>query len=171
MSSEIKNRVSESSIKTIDLEKFYPKGNREFVDISHWLENGLVLREKEFRKKIESHKWISFKDKYVAIGCSTNAILPSWASLLVASNLEPYAKKIVHGSLKELENIIIEEVIKTLDIKPYIDKPVIIKGCSDNFIPENAYVQLIILLKTVSRSLFYGEACSSVPIWKRPKTN
>ena len=171
MSSEIKNRVSESSIKTIDLEKFYPKGNREFVDISYWLDNGLVLREKEFRKKIESHKWISFKDKYVAIGCSTNAILPSWASLLVASNLEPYAKKIVHGSLKELENIIIEEVIKTLDIKPYIDKPVIIKGCSDNFIPENAYVQLIILLKTVSRSLFYGEACSSVPIWKRPKTN
>ena len=171
MSSEIKNRVSESSIKTIDLEKFYPKGNREFVDISYWLDNGLVLREKEFRKKIESHKWISFKDKYVAIGCSTNAILPSWASLLVASNLEPYAKKIVHGSLKELENIIIEEVIKTLDIKPYIDKPVIIKGCSDNSIPENAYVQLIILLKTVSRSLFYGEACSSVPIWKRPKTN
>ena len=171
MSSEIKNRVSESSIKTIDLEKFYPKGNREFIDISLWLDNGLVLREKEFRKKIESHKWISFKDKYVAIGCSTNAILPSWASLLVASNLEPYAKKIIHGSLKELENIIIEEVIKTLDIKPYIDKPVIIKGCSDNFIPENAYVQLIILLKTVSRSLFYGEACSSVPIWKRPKTN
>ena len=95
MSSEIKNRVSESSIKTIDLEKFYPKGNREFVDISYWLDNGLVLREKEFRKKIESHKWISFKDKYVAIGCSTNAILPSWASLLVASNLAPYAKKIV----------------------------------------------------------------------------
>ena len=171
MSSEIKNRVSESSIKTIDLEKFYPKGNREFIDISRWLDNGLVLREKEFRKKIESYNWISFKDKYVAIGCSTNAILPSWASLLVASNLEPYAKKIVHGSLKELENIIIEEVIKTLDIKPYKDKPVIIKGCSDNYIPENAYVQLIILLKTVSRSLFYGEACSSVPIWKRPKTN
>ena len=147
MSSEIKNRVSESSIKTIDLEKFYPKGNREFIDISLWLDNGLVLREKEFRKKIESYKWISFKDKYVAIGCSTNAILPSWASLLVASNLEPYAKKIVHGSLKELENIIIEEVIKTLDIKPYKDKPVIIKGCSDNYIPENAYIQLIILLK------------------------
>ena len=171
MSNEIKNRVSESSLITIDLEKFYPKGNREFIDMSNWLDNGLVLREKEFRKKIESHKWISYKEKYVALGCSSDAILPSWASLLVVSHLEPYAKKIIHGSLKELENIIIEDVIKTLDINIYKDKPVIIKGCSDNSIPENAYVQLIILLKTVSRSLFYGEACSTVPIWKRPKTN
>ena len=169
MSSEIKNRVSESSIKTIDLEKFYPKGNREFVDISHWLDNGLVLREKEFRKKIESHKWISFKDKYVAIGCSTNAILPSWASLLVASNLEPYAKKTIHGSLKELENVIIEEVIKTLDIKPYIDKPVIIKGCSDVYIPDSAYGFLISKLQHFAKKISYGEACSSVPLWSSNK--
>ena len=171
MSNEIKNRVSQSSIKTIDLEEFYPKGNREFIDLSQWLENGLVLREKEFRKKIESHKWTSYKDKYVAIGCSNNAILPSWASLLVASNLEPFAKKIVHGSLKELENNIIVDLIRKFDTNPYKNKPVMIKGCSDNSIPENAYVQLIILLKSVSKSLFYGEACSSVPIWKRSKIN
>tara|TARA_B100001559_G_C16184291_1_gene476844 strand:- start:62 stop:577 length:516 start_codon:yes stop_codon:yes gene_type:complete len=169
MSNEIKNRVSQSSIKTLDLEEFYPKGKREFIDLSQWLENGLVLREKEFRKKIESHKWTSYKDKYVAIGCLNNAILPSWASLLVASNLEPFAIKIIHGSLKELENNIIVDLIRTFDTNPYKDKPVMIKGCSDNSIPENAYVQLIILLKTVSKSLFYGEACSSVPIWKRSK--
>jgi len=171
MLNEIKNRISKSSIKTIDLEEFYPKGNREFVDLSKWLDNGLILREKEFRKKIEFHKWVSYKDKYVAIGCSNNAILPSWAPLLVASHLEPFARKIVHGSLKELENNIIGDIIRTFDTNPYKDKPVMIKGCSDNSIPDNAYVQLIILLKKVSRSLFYGEPCSSVPIWKRSKNN
>jgi hypothetical protein len=88
---------------------------------------------------------------------------------LVASHLEPFAIKIVHGSLKELENNISIDLIRTFDTNPYKDKPVMIKGCSDNSIPENAYVQLIILLKTVSKSLFYGEACSSVPIWKRSK--
>jgi len=106
MSTEITNRVSQSSIKTIDLEEFYPKGKREFIDLSQWLENGLILREKEFRIKIKSHEWISYKDKFVAIGCSTNAILPSWAPLLVTSYLEPFAKKIIHGSLTELENLI-----------------------------------------------------------------
>ena len=128
-----------------------------------------MLREKEFRKKIESHKWISFKDKYVAIGCSTNAILPSWASLLVASNLEPYAKKIVHGSLKELENIIIEEVIKTLDIKPYTDKPVIIKGCTNKKFKKYFYSLLIDKIQPVAKSIMFGEACSSVPIFKAKK--
>jgi hypothetical protein len=165
----IENRVSESSLVNLDLESFYPEGKREFIDISQWLDEGYILREKEFRTKIKDYKWTQHENNYIAIGCSTGAILPAWAPLLVTSHIEPFAKKIVFGNLDELENKIFDDIIRKWDLSIYKDKAVMIKGCSEKSIPYNAYVQLIIFLKSVAKSLFYGEACSSVPIWKRPK--
>ena len=162
----IVNKVAKSPIVTIDLEDFKTEGIKTFVDIAQWLEEGLVLREKEFRTLLKNYDWIQYKNQYVALGCSSEIILPAWATLLVTSYLSQYAITVVLGSSKDLEKNLFFEKIKSLDLKPFKNKPVIIKGCSDMTIPEDAYIQLLQRLQTVAKSLFYGEACSSVPLWK-----
>ena len=166
MKESIVNKVAKSSIVTIDLEDFKTKGIKTFVDIAQWLEEGLVLREKEFRNLLKNHDWLQYTNQYVALGCSSEIILPAWATLLVTSYLSQHAITVVLGSIKDLEKNLFFEKIKSLDLKPFENKPVIIKGCSDMTIPEDAYIQLLQRLQTVAKSLFYGEACSSVPLWK-----
>ena len=166
MKESIVNKVAKSPIVTIDLEDFKTEGIKTFVDIAQWLEEGLVLREKEFRNLLKNHDWLQYTNQYVALGCSSEIILPAWATLLVTSYLSQYAITVVLGSIKDLEKNLFFEKIKTLDLKPFENKPVIIKGCSDTTIPEDAYIQLLQRLQTVAKSLFYGEACSSVPLWK-----
>ena len=167
MSEEIINRVANSKLITIDLEDFYPKGERISFDISQWLLEGIVLREKDFREKANSHDWSQYKDCYVALYCSTDAIIPGWAYLLLSLHLSPYAAKITVGSLDSLENILFAEIIHKSDFSAYKDKPVIIKGCTNKPIPENAYVLLAQKLHPIAKSIMYGEACSSVPLFKR----
>lgn len=162
----IVNKVAKSPIVTIDLEDFKTEGIKTFVDIAQWLEEGLVLREKEFRNLLKNYDWLQYKNQYVALGCSSEIILPAWATLLVTSYLSQNAITVVLGSIKDLEKNLFFEKIKSLDLKPFENKPVIIKGCSDMTIPEDAYIQLLQRLQTVAKSLFYGEACSSVPLWK-----
>ena len=166
MKESIVNKVAKSPIVTIDLEDFKTEGIKTFVDIAEWLEEGLVLREKEFRNLLKNHDWSQYTNQYVALGCSSEIILPAWTTLLVTSYLSQYAKTVVLGSIKDLEKNLFFEKIKTLDLKPFENKPVIIKGCSDTTIPEDAFIQLLQRLQTVAKSLFYGEACSSVPLWK-----
>ena len=166
MKEPIVNKVAKSSIVTIDLENFKTEGKKIFVDIAQWLEKGLVLREKDFRNLLKNHDWLQYTNQYVALGCSSEIILPAWTTLLVTSYLSQYAKTVVLGSIKDLEKNLFFEKIKTLDLKPFENKPVIIKGCSDTTIPEDAFIQLLQRLQTVAKSLFYGEACSSVPLWK-----
>ena len=125
-----------------------------------------MLREKEFRNLLKNHDWSQYTNQYVALGCSSEIILPAWATLLVTSYLSQNAITVVLGSIKDLEKNLFFEKIKSLDLKPFENKPVIIKGCSDMTIPEDAYIQLLQRLQTVAKSLFYGEACSSVPLWK-----
>lgn len=170
MAGEIVNRVAASRLVTIDLEEFYPPGERVEIDLKNWLFEGLVLREKDFRASVQEHDWSSYKDKYVALGCSTDAIIPSWAYLLISVSLAPFAKKVVVGSIDLLEAQLYEKIIDDLDTVPYADRPVIIKGCSEKNIPETAYVSLIAKLLPVAGSLMYGEACSSVPLFKKKKT-
>ena len=162
----IVNKVAKSPIVTIDLEDFKTEGIKTFVDIAQWLEEGLVLREKEFRNLLKNYDWLQYKNQYVALGCSSEIILPAWATLLVTSYLSQHATTVVLGSIKDLEKNLFFEKIKSLDLKPFESKPVIIKGCSDMTIPQDAYIQLLQRLQTVAKSLFYGEACSSVPLWK-----
>ena len=169
MKESIVNKVAKSPIFTIDLEDFKTEGIKTFVDIAQWLEEGLVLREKEFRNLLKNHDWLQYTNQYVALGCSSEIILPAWATLLVTSYLSQYAKTVVLGSIKDLEKNLFFEKIKSLDLKQFVNKPVIIKGCSDMTIPEDAYIQLLQRLQTVAKSLFYGEACSSVPLWKVKK--
>lgn len=167
MSNEIVNRVANSKLITIDLEDYYPEEQRIILDIKDWLFEGLILREKEFRQSIKEHDWSQYQDAYVALTCSTDAIIPGWAYMLISIHLDTFAKKSVIGNLDTLETSLYQDIINTLDTSNYINKPVIIKGCSNKPVPENAYIMLASKLKLVAKSIMYGEACSSVPLFKK----
>lgn len=170
MSDEIINRVANSKLITIDLEDYYPKGERVLFDIKDWLLEGLVLREKDFRQQASEHNWEQYKHCFVALTCTTDAIIPAWAYMLLSTYLEPYATKTVIGDLNTLETSIYQHILSELDVTEFQDKPIIIKGCSNKPIPDNAYIQLTTKLKPIAKSIMYGEACSSVPLYKKPKT-
>lgn len=166
MANEIVNRVANSKLKTIDLEDFYPKGTRRVIDIKTWLFHEQILKETDFREHLKNHDWSQYKDEYVALTCSTDAIIPSWAYMLIATYVSPYAKKMVAGNLATLENSIFQDIIAHFAVEDFEGKPVIIKGCSNKPIPESAYVQLIEKLQPVVKSIMFGEACSTVPLYK-----
>ncbi|OUR93211.1 hypothetical protein A9Q87_05870 [Flavobacteriales bacterium 34_180_T64] len=167
MSDEIINRVASSSLVVFDLEDYYPDGERILFDIKEWLYKGLVLREKEFRDQVKNHNWKQYQDTYVALMCSTDAIVPAWAFMLLSIQLEPYVKKSLIGTLETLELSIYQDIIFNLDVSAYKNKPIIIKGCSHKPVPDNAYVLLSQKLKPIAKSIMYGEACSSVPLFKK----
>jgi hypothetical protein len=165
--SEIVNRVAKSTLVTFNLEDHYPKGDRVLLDIKNWLYEGFILREKDFRAAITSHNWEQYKDAYVALTCSSDAIVPGWAYMLIATELQPYASKMLIGDLEQLESSLYQSIIEKLDLSEYKDKPVIIKGCSNKPVPPNAYLWITSKMQTVAKSVMYGEACSSVPLYKR----
>ncbi len=167
MSNEIANRVASSQLVNIDLEDFYPEGERVLFDIKDWLFAGQILKEKDFRGSVKDHDWTAYQNKFVALICSADAVIPSWAYLLITVELSPFAKKIVVGNFDVLEISIFQEIINQIPIEKYINKPIIIKGCSDRSIPETAYTQLISKLLPITKSIMYGEACSNVPLFKR----
>jgi len=167
MSDEIKNRVAESSLKTIDLEDFYPSGNRIELDISQFLFEGIILKEKDFREKVVSYNWEQFQDCYVTLTNTTEALIPAWAFMLLTIQLSSCSKIVSLGNLVQLETAIFSEIISKLDLSIYKDQRVIIKGCSNRPIPENAFIQLTQRLQPIVKSVMYGEACSSVPLFKR----
>jgi len=169
MAEEIINRVANSKLVTIDLEELYPKGDRIVFDISQWLFEGIILKEKDFRESVNNHKWEQYKDCYLVLTCSTNAIIPSWAYLLVSTQLVEFTRKVVVGNLELLETVIFQEIISNLNVNYYKAKPVIIKGCSNKPIPETALVLLIEKLQPIAKSIMFGEACSSVPLFKSKK--
>lgn len=164
--SEIINRVSQSKLVTFNLEDYYPRGNRVALDIKGWLFEGLILREKDFRAQLDECDWSQYKDCYVALGCSTDAIIPGWAYMLIATKLQPYARKIIIGDLEMLESSLYQSVLENLDVSEFSGKPVIIKGCSNKPVPANAYLWATTKIQSVAKSVMYGEACSSVPLFK-----
>lgn len=167
MEKEIINRVATSKLVVVDLEDYYPKGNRTIVDIKDWLWEELVLREKDFREKVSEHNWSQYQDDFVALTCTSDAIVPAWAFMLLTMHLQPYAKKIVIGSLEQLETSIYQDIIQNLDATVFVDKSLIIKGCTHKPVPANAYILLSQKLRPIAKSIMYGEACSSVPLYKR----
>ncbi|ARV09821.1 hypothetical protein BTO05_09260 [Winogradskyella sp. PC-19] len=169
MAGEIINRVASSKLQVIDLEDFYPEGKRVLFDIKDWLLEGLVLLEKDFRASVSNHDWSQYKDNYVALYCSTDAIVPDWAYMLIAVQLQDIAKLSVIGNLEHLESIVYSQIISDLDVSTYKDLPVIIKGCSNKPVPSNALVLLIQRLKPIAKSLMFGEACSSVPLYRKKR--
>lgn len=166
-SEPILNRVALSKLVTFDLEDHYPKGERVLLDIKDWLYEGVILREKEFRAFVADHNWEQYRDTYVALHCSTDAIIPGWAYMLIATQLQPVAAQMVIGDLGQLETAIYQSIIEQLDVSEYKDKPVIIKGCTNKPVPPNAYLWITSKIQSVAKSVMYGEACSSVPLYKR----
>ncbi|MFI0491729.1 DUF2480 family protein [Flavobacterium sp.] len=166
---EIVNKVANSALEVFDLEDYYPKGIRAQIDISQWLLEGFLLKEKDFREHLKNHDWSQYQGQYVAINCSTDAIVPAWASILVAVQLAPFAKKIVNGNIEDLDSALYEELLSKIDYSVYEDKAVIIKGCSKKPVPMRAYILTIHHLQAFARSIMYGEACSAVPLFKSKK--
>ena len=166
---EIVNKVANSVLEVFDLEDYYPSGIRTQLDISQWLLDGFLLKEKDFREALKNDDWSQFQNHFVAIYCSTDAIIPAWASILVTVYLSPFAKKVVFGNLIDLETSLYQEILSTLDYSKYQDKPVILKGCSKKPVPESAYIMAIQKLQPFVKSIMYGEACSAVPLYKKSK--
>ena len=166
---EIVNKVANSTLEVFDLEDYYPEGIRSQIDISLWLLEGLLLKEKDFRLHLQQHDWSQYQNQYIAINCSTNAIVPAWASILVAIQLAPYAQKIVNGTIEDLDSVLYEELLAKIDYSAYENKAVIIKGCSKKPVPMRAYILAAHYLQPFARSIMYGEACSAVPLFKAPQ--
>lgn len=166
---EIINRVANSALEVFDLEDYYPAGNRMEVDLSQWLLEGFLLREKDFREQLKNHDWQQYQDAYVSVFCSTDAIVPAWASILITLQLSPFAKKIVSGRIEDINISLYEEILSNLNYESYRDKPVIIKGCSRKPVPEAAYLLAAQKLQPLAKSIMFGEACSAVPLYKKPK--
>jgi hypothetical protein len=169
MAEEIINRVSSSKLKTVDLEEIYPEGKRVLFDIKDWLFEEVILKEKDFRTSVKNHDWTQYKNTFVAVTCSVDAIIPSWAFMLVASEIIPFANKVVIGNLELLETVIYQELIGFLDVKDFANSPVIIKGCAEKPIPNSAFAFLIEKLQPIAKSILFGEACSTVPLYKQKK--
>src|SRR5688572_19493144 len=112
---EIVNKVANSGIVTIDLEEYFISGERVVFDLKPHLFQELILKEKDFREFIKTNDWSTFREKLVAVVCTADAIVPTWAYMLLTLALEPYAKKIVFGDLHDLENILFAEELSKLD--------------------------------------------------------
>jgi hypothetical protein len=164
---EIVNRVASSALVTFDLEQYYSPGERVLVDIRDQLYEGLILKEREFRNFIKTHDWNAYRGKYVAITCSADAIVPTWAFMLVAIALEPVAAKFVFGDLEELEIRLFLDELEKVDWRAFENAKVVIKGCSKISVPVALYVEAIAKIKPVALSIMFGEPCSTVPLYKK----
>lgn len=163
------NRVKKSRTQLLDLEDIYPDGERVIFDIAPYLWEGIALKEKDFREAVDEIDPENFRDKYVAVTCRVDATIPTWAYMLIASKLGNSAKLMVFGSEKELENAIFEALIHNIDFSKYTGERVIIKGCSKREVPVSAYVKLAAELSKYAKQIMYGEPCSTVPVFKKPR--
>ena len=169
MSNEIKNRVAESSLVTIDFDEFINQDKIIVFDLKMWLKDELILIEKDFRNNVNNHNWKEYNDHLVLIQCSNNAIIPHWAYLLISSKLKENEINNFIGSEEDYNNYIIINSINNIDLNEFKEKSVIVKGCS-NYANKNYYYSLIVdKIQNEVKSLMFGEACSSVPIFKRKK--
>ena len=169
MAQEIVNRVEQSGLIQINLDEFYPQGDRVVFDIAEYLKDGFILIEKQFREALKEVDWKTFDDKYVAILCSSDAIIPLWAYMLIDSYLQSHAKVSVLGDKIDLEKAIFNEIFLSHDFNKYKDKSVIVKGCGKHPIPESVFVDFTHKLHKVAKTIMFGEACSAVPLYKKSK--
>ena len=168
--SEIVNRVASSSILSINMEEFYPQEERMIFDLKLFLFQELILREKDFRQALKELNWSLYSDKWVAVTCTADAIVPTWAYMLVCTYLEGVSRGYVVGDLNMLEQHIAEITLSAINPSDFKDRPVVIKGCSKFPIPLFAYGRLVSLLQSEAKSLMFGEPCSTVPLFKKGKS-
>ncbi len=168
MSEPFINKVADSGLITLDLEKWYPREETAVFDIKDYLFMGMILKEKDFREALKAKDWTIYQDKNVALTCSVDAIIPVWAYMLVAANLQPFANEIVMGDEKELHKTIFLKNLSAIDVQEFDDKRVVIKGCGETPIADYVYMEITKLLRPVAKSIMYGEPCSTVPVFKKP---
>lgn len=161
------NRVAQSGLITINLEKYYPSEEMVSLDIKDYLWKGLILKEKDFRQAMKDHDWQQYEGKILLVNCSADAIVPMWAYMLIATYAAPYTTDVFQGTIEEYLQVHFYHTIKSMDKSAYEDERIVIKGCSDKQVPASAYLQLTELLRPVAKSIMYGEPCSTVPIYKK----
>jgi len=169
MAEEIINRVAKSGLITFNLEDFIPEGERILYDIKDQLWQGIALKEKDFREFVKNNDWSVYKDKFVALHCSVDAIVPTWAYMLLVTKIASYAKRVVFGNLEALEILLFEEALNGIEPAKYQDARVVIKGCSKKKVPPSAYIKLTERLLPYAKTIMYGEPCSTVPLYKAPR--
>jgi len=169
MEDVIVNKVAESGLITIDLEEYYPKEEPAVFDLKEHLFMGMILKEKDYREALKNLDWSFYQNKNVCITCTADAVIPVWAYMLTATYLEPVAKDVIFGNEDFLHRALFLKNLSKIDTTEFADKRVVIKGCGDKNITETAYVEITKLLRPVAKSIMYGEPCSTVPIYKKPK--
>jgi Protein of unknown function (DUF2480) len=167
MSEPFVNKVAESGLITIDLEKYYPKQETAVFDLKDYLFMGMILKEKDFREALKNMDWSLYQNKAVSLTCSADAIIPVWAWMLAATYLQPIASPIVMGDEKELHKALYLHNLAAIDTKEFEDKRVVIKGCGETPIADYVYMEITKLLRPVVKSIMYGEPCSTVPVYKK----
>ena len=168
MNEAIVNKVSESGLITLDLEQYYPREDVVLFDLKDYLFMGLILKEKDYREALKNLEWETYRNKYVGVTCSADAIIPPWAYMLAASYLQPLAKDVIMGDEKEVHKTIFLQNIQGINIDEFSGQRVVVKGCGETPIGEFAYMEVTKRLRPVARTIMYGEPCSTVPIYKKP---
>jgi hypothetical protein len=167
MSEIISNKVAESGLITLNLENYYPKGETALFDLKDFLFMGLILKEKDFREALKNEDWEKYRDKYIAVTCTADAIIPVWAYMLVVSYLQPLAKDVIMGDEKEMHRLVFLRNIGQINVEEFADKRIVIKGCGEIPVGEFAYAEITKRLRPVVKSIMYGEPCSTVPVYKK----
>jgi len=167
MSDIIVNKVAESALMEVNLETYYPRDEIAVFDMKDYLFMGLILKEKDFREALKNLDCLVFNDKYVAVTCTVDAIIPVWAYMLAASYIQPHAKDIIFGDRQFIHKILFLKNLSAINVEDFVDKRIVIKGCGDLPVGEFAYLEITKLLRPVAKSIMYGEPCSTVPIFKK----
>jgi hypothetical protein len=162
------NKVAQKALITINLEDYFPKPEEiAVIDLKDFLFKGLILREADFRETVKNTEWQQYSNKYVALYCSANAIIPMWAYMVLSAELTPYAKGIAYSNPTGAAEIFLCSNLAALDMEPFKAQRIVVKGCGDRPVPEAAFVQIAQQLSKVARSVMYGEPCSTVPVFKK----
>lgn len=169
MEKPLVNKVAASGLIPIKLEEFFPDIEIVEFDLKTYLFMEMVLKEKDFRAALKEHDWSQYQGKALLVYCSTDAIIPMWAYMLVAAYATPYVKELFQGSKTQYYQAAFRQVLSELDMEAYRGKRIVIKGCGDKEVPASAYLELTMLLQPLAQSIMYGEPCSTVPIYKKPK--
>ena len=167
MSEPFINKVAESGLISLDLAQYIPNNEIAVFDIKPYLFMELILKEKEFRASLAAIDWSLFENKIVGIFCSTDAIIPMWANMLIVINLSPYAKSVYFGDENKTRELVLIEEIQKIDAASFTDQRVVVKGCGDTPIGESAFIAITQKLRPVVKSIMYGEPCSTVPVYKK----
>lgn len=169
MQEELINRVAGSGLITINLESYFPERTIKSFDIGDYLFQGLILKEKDFREALKQHNWQQYTDSILCVFCSKDAIIPVWAFMLVNSHAAGVAAEVFNGTKDSYLSYHYKQVIKDMVTDAYQDQRIVIKGCSDKPVPPSAYADMVIKLQPIAQSIMFGEPCSTVPVFKRPR--